>query len=164
MTSQSTQPSPSCAPASARPAWRSRTWRSRFSLWQCCCYYGLYKKTGLLSRPAKWGPTEWRARHRQTSHPSCCVSNPAPSHTHTHTDLISHSFPSFALLFSPSWCQCVEYWWGALVLCFFFLFQADVPQRSLPQVGRVCPFPLRDCWLWQRSGEPWKILTVTPAE
>lgn len=41
MTSQSSPQSRSCAPASAQPAWRSRTWRSRCSRWQRLCYYGL---------------------------------------------------------------------------------------------------------------------------
>lgn len=31
-------------------------------------------KTGLLSRPVKWGPIKWWARHRQTSQPAASLS------------------------------------------------------------------------------------------
>lgn len=58
----------------------------------------------------KWDPQIHRQR-------ACWVSHPVPSHTGPH-----RLFPSFAFLFSPSQSQCVEYWWGALVLSFFYHF------------------------------------------
>lgn len=93
MTSQSTQLSPSCAPASARPVWRSRTWRSR-----CCAAAAAIMgcKTGLLSRP----PIKCWARLRRTLSQSVPPQRPNPS---------------LALL-CP---RCVEYWFG-LLRCVFY--------------------------------------------
>lgn len=120
MTSQSTPPSPSCAPASARPVWRSRTWRSR-----CCVAAITGCKTGLLSRP----PIKRWARHRQT------LSQSVPSTLFCHKGLIPLPAPSLlcpALLavWNTNWACCTV----------FFLFRLTFPRGHFPRLAECAHF------------------------